>query len=726
MYGFLPRLSTRLETMAAAAPAPLLRRDTRPEPALPLSLDGVTDTDTFEAITEPAADIIANGRLTKLLIDARDAANPRLHVINANFTRNGATPDAARFHFVFASEALGIPESLEEFNSLTYFTPGPKRYVAGVVHSYELAGAEKPVLGLQFYPQDVIAEEPLLAALLVAHAGISLPGHTLAFVPTGEQQTTARIGAQLADAGITVLPLDQILGAITYLPLNVGEAWGYLRIFPEDDQSLRPTDIPVFDELPLDLSVVAGVLTRAVQDTNSHVNLKSKERDTPNAVLRDAARDHPRLAPFADQPVHFVVASADYTLEPSTPEVVAAKLAERMDRPVVSLNIEPEPNLRSFADMATTPPGQTLALSRRFGSKAANLAFLGHRLVLGRATDPGSPSASAGYDLVPVGLGVPFQRYLDFVAHEPNDAVRTAIQALITGERSGTLSPAELAALVKAVQSAILTAHFPPGQLEELTQTVRSTLPGVKKVKVRSSANAEDIPNFDGAGLHDSFAATLKTAEPDCLCEVINETDGSDVKLKVKPKSLGCAVRGVYASLWNLRAVAERSFARIDQSSVAMGLAIVPAYDTESDVAANAVVVTRVLNTDAVYGYSLSIQQGNNLVTNPNPGTFSETMIAGFISDQEPLSFTVTRYAKPTKDGPVLTAQVLSRDQILQIVEISKVVERAYCAAKRDYYGGDCRWVTADNTKPKALDLELKVLENGELIVKQVREFGGR
>ena len=135
MYGFLPRLSTRLETMAAAVPVPLLRRDRPAEPALPLALDGVTDAETFEAITEPAADIIANGRLTKFLIDARDAASPRLYVINANFTRNGATPDAARFHFAFASEALGIPESLEEFNRLTYFTPGQKRYIAGVVHS---------------------------------------------------------------------------------------------------------------------------------------------------------------------------------------------------------------------------------------------------------------------------------------------------------------------------------------------------------------------------------------------------------------------------------------------------------------------------------------------------------------------------------------------------------------------------------------------------------------
>ena len=32
-------------------------------------------------------------------------------------------------------------------------------------------------------------------------------------------------------------------------------------------------------------------------------------------------------------------------------------------------------------------------------------------------------------------------------------------------------------------------------------------MPDVEKIKVRSSANAEDIPGFDGAGLHDSFSA---------------------------------------------------------------------------------------------------------------------------------------------------------------------------------------------------------------------------
>jgi len=86
---------------------------------------------------------------------------------------------------------------------------------------------------------------------------------------------------RLAKAGIRALTIDQVLGSITYLPLNAGAAWGYLRIFL-DRKTLTPQDIPVFAELPLDLSVVAGVITRAVQDSNSHVNLKSKERGTPN------------------------------------------------------------------------------------------------------------------------------------------------------------------------------------------------------------------------------------------------------------------------------------------------------------------------------------------------------------------------------------------------------------------------------------------------------------
>lgn len=707
MTGFLPRA-------LVATPSPR-----------PLSLSAIASVEEFEAVSTPASDLVLNGRLLKFLIDRRVPGAPVVHFVNGQFQAGGATPDAAKYHYFFARQVLGISEPLDEFNAVTYFTQD-KRYVAGLVHTYLLGDAD-PVVGIQFYPQDVIREQVVVDAVTAVRAQLHLDPARFAFVPTGTQQTTTTVGAALEAAGLSVVTLDQILGSITYLPLNQGEAWGRLRIFPADLEALRPTDIPVFDELPLDLSVVAGVLTRAVQDTNSHVNLKSKERGTPNAVLRDAGPANPRLAPFADQPVHLVVSGDDFTLEATTDAVVEAKLAERMNRPVVRLEWDPETELRSYDELAAGTAAEALSYARRYGSKATNLGFLAHRDALGRVTDPGSPSAVATYDLVPRGFAVPFQMYQDFLDHPPNEDLRHALAGLVAAEEAGDVSPLDRAARVSEVQAAFMAASFPPDALARLRSRLEEVLPGVEKVKVRSSANAEDVPNFDGAGLHDSYAAdTDKHDDPDKPCRVEQEDEATgEVKRKVKPKSVLCAVKGVYASLWNKRAIEERAFARIDQSSVAMGLAIVPAYDSESEVASNAVVVTRVLNTQDVYGYSLSVQEGNNLVTNPDPGTWSEVTVAGFVSDDEPVSLTVTRFAKPTAVAAERTTPVLPREQMLALVELAKRVERAYCRAKPGYYDFACSQVVFDNEKPKSLDLELKLLEDGRLVCKQVREFGG-
>jgi hypothetical protein len=715
-----PVRSRRADSSVALAPAAEAAAE------LPLSLLSIDSAAEFEAISIPGSDLISNGRIAKFLLDRRDASQPVVRFINGNFSEGGSVPEAARFHYMFARAVLGIGESLDEFNSVTYFT-NDKRYVAGVVHSYFLDGSTDPVYGLQFYPQDVINEGAIVEALHVVRKQIMIAGARFAFVPTGSQQTTATVATQLNDAGLEILPLDQILGAVQYIPLNLGEAWGFLRIFPANNDELRPTDIAVFDELPLDLSVVAGVLTRAVQDTNSHVNLKSKERRTPNAVLRNAAADNPRLARYADKPVHLIVAREDFILEETTEEVVAQQLAERMSQPLISLSWDPESDPRSYDELARSSRTAALTASRRYGAKAANLGFLAHRLVLGRVGDAGSPSAIKGYDLVPQGFAVPLQYYIDFVDHPPNADLRAKLADLIEAENAGTISPRERSERVSQLQAAFLAAEFPEDALRRIRTKLDEVLPRVEKIKVRSSANAEDVPNFDGAGLHDSFAAdTDKDDLPDTGCRVIESgADGGEVKRKVKPKSVLCAVKGVYASLWNKRAIEERSFARIDHSSVAMGLAIVPAYDIESEVAANAVVVTRVLNTSDVFGYSLSVQVGNNLVTNPEPGTYSEVTIAGFISETEPVSLTITRFAKPTTDSAERTEPVLAREQMLDLVDLARRVENAYCAAKRDYYSGPCEFVTVDNQKPRSLDLEVKLLENGQWVVKQVREFGG-
>jgi pyruvate phosphate dikinase-like enzyme len=696
---------------------------------LPLDLPEVASEERFLGLSTPAGDLVANGRVAKFLVDQRRPEAPRAHFVNGNFTEGGEVPDAARYHYDFARRVLGIPEGLAEFNRITYFTPGPKRYAAGVIHTYFLDGATAPVYGLQFYPQDVVNEAVIPQVLRPVVAKIGIPGARFAFVATGSQQTTATVGDELKAAGLENLTIDRILGAIQYLPLNPGEAWGYLRIFPADQGDLEPTDIPVFDELPLDLSVVAGVITRAVQDSNSHVNLKSKERGTPNMVLRDAGKDHPRLAPWDGKPVHFVVRNDDFLLEASTDEEVAAKLAERNARPWIPLVWEPETRLLSYDEMAADAAGDALKLAVRFGSKAANLGFLAHRTALGRMDQPGTPSNRIGYDLVPRGFGVPLSFYRNLVEHPPNADLRETLASLIEAEKAGTLSGNERARRVDEVQTAFLNAEVPPDDLARVQAKLREVLPGVKKIKVRSSANAEDIPNFDGAGLHDSFAANpdkKDNAAHTCSFEVDPE-EGGEVKRKVRPKSVACAIKGVYASLWNKRAIEERNFARIDPASVAMGIAIVPAYDIEDDVAANGVVITRVINARGVFGYSLSVQEGNNLVTNPDPGTYSEVTVAALGLGEEPTSLTVTRFAKPTREGAERTAPVLPRERLLELVNLARAVEQAYCRAKPAYYpGGDCDFVPLDDEKPKSLDMEIKILANDRLVFKQVREFGGR
>jgi hypothetical protein len=709
----------------SGAVATLVATEAAPEV---LSLDHlvIPSEEAFLSLSIPAGDLVANGRLAKFLVDLR-SGDPAVHFINGNFERNGQVPDSAKYHFSFAQEALGIPDDLAEFNRITYFTQPKSRYVAGVLHTYFLDGGTVPVYGLQFYPQDVIREADVLKAVTAVRAAVPIPGARFAFVPAGEQQTVATVLANLAAAGIEVIPLDRILGSIVYLPMNAGEAWGHLRIFPESNDELSPGDIPVFDELPLDLSVVAGVITRTVQDANSHVNLKSKERGTPNMVLRDAGPDNPRLAPWADKPVHLTVGRDDFVLEASTDEEVAARLAERNNRPWVPLTWDPETKLRTYDEMAAGDAASTLAMSSRYGGKAANIGFLVHKDALGRVDQPGTPSAGLGYDLVPEGFGIPLSFYNSLVNHHPNSSLRKKLKKLIEDEKAAALSPADRAARALEVQQLFLDARFPEREAIAVKEKLRRTLGGVEKIKVRSSANAEDIPNFDGAGLHDSYSATVaKKNNPDDSCQVEEDADGNEVKRKVKPKSVTCALKGVYASLWNKRAIEERTFARIDHATVAMGSAVVPTYDTESPVAANAVVITRVVNASGVYGYSLSIQDGNNLVTNPDPGTWSEVSVAAIGLGDEPTSITITRYAKPAKDGPERTTPVLSREKTLELVGIAMAVEKAYCAADPTYYSGDCEFVVVDSDKPKSLDMEFKLLENGQFVCKQVREFAGR
>jgi hypothetical protein len=684
--------------------------------------------DLFDSYSKESGGLVQNGRSVKFLIDFRAGeAASTINFINSNFAgrcKIAQGKDCTQYHFDFAREKFNIRNDIDAFNSQTYFTQ-EKSFGAGTLSRYTVEGKGE-IYAVQLYPQDAAKEANILSIVNKVKKALSIPSAKIVFVPTGNQQSVSDVKVQLEALSVDVLTLDDILGASSFIPMHPGEAWGYLRLFPKDQEELNPTDIVIFDELPLDLTVVAGVITKSFQDTNSHINLKSKERNTPNMILRDAGLDNTNLAPWIDKPVHFTVTKSGWAIEATTDEVILNKAKNRLNKPWINIKWTASKDLLSYDEMCANRAAKCLTLGTLFGSKAANLGFL--KEVFKDKTVPDAKPLS--YDPVPNGFGVPLQFYQDFLNLPANAAIKSKLDDFIAQEKTGLLSAKERSTLALEIRELILNAEVPSENLTKILGMMKRVDPKIVKWKIRSSANAEDIENFDGAGLHDSYSSKTETkdnAEQSCKLVLDDEVEPGELsKFKVKPKTVSCAIKGVYASLWNKRAIDERSFARIDHATVAMGLSVLPSYDTESPVAANSVVVTRVINSPDILGYSLSIQMNNNTVTNPSPGTWSELTIAAVGGTNEKATLSTLRYAKPLPTDEVLKTTVLNDETTLYMYSLTRKVELAYCRAKPGYYRQNCDEVFFDNAKPKALDLEMKYLQNGEFVIKQVREFSGR
>src|SRR5919202_4511819 len=96
MLGFLPHgpSTTGLELdmlkRVAPLPQPHRRLTAEPEvsPGLPLDHTQIPTAELFAALSVPAGDLVANGRIAKFLIDLRWSP-PRVHFVNGNYVENG-------------------------------------------------------------------------------------------------------------------------------------------------------------------------------------------------------------------------------------------------------------------------------------------------------------------------------------------------------------------------------------------------------------------------------------------------------------------------------------------------------------------------------------------------------------------------------------------------------------------------------------------------------------
>jgi Pyruvate phosphate dikinase, AMP/ATP-binding domain len=402
---------------------------------------------------------------------------------------------------------------------------------------------------------------------------------------------------------------------------NEGTAFGYLVYIPKGSGSdavakLDKTSIPVFAELPLDLGVVAAIITEQPQTPLSHVSIKSKSRGTPDMYYPNASQD-PLFKDLIARKALVKVSFKDgeMAVREATLEEAQAFWGTKKSHGKVEIAADlKERKIFYTKDLRASD-------SLKVGAKAANYGE-GQKALPGVFQD---------------GLGIPFAYYADFIDQNKFDATRTLRQALkdLVMNPQAKTDRTFLVNGLAAIQKRMLEPDMIVDEklVAELTTKLNAMYPGLP-VRFRSSTNSEDLPNFSGAGLYDSYSYDPAK----------------------KNKTIAQALKKTWASVLNLRAYDERELFEIPHLDVYMAILVSPAFKDEL---ANGVAVTRnIVNKDLGAGLYINTQLGEEAVTNPSPDVVPEEtlIIKKGSSDRHPrLSLKYLKYSTLHKDGPILT-----------------------------------------------------------------------
>jgi hypothetical protein len=667
------------------------------------------DVDTTDdALTfEPTVKGFVNGGLRKLsaqeALDLRFVSHEKILTwegLIADFGKPNAEVhlvDTKKFdgHFGYTQNALGRGPRYTQDNFFTEVQfPRTRKYMPFLVFDFraqpiQVGGKRfKWVMNIRRYNyRDTEAElagvlksvRSLLSDRLMKSFGepvLFVYDSTATFPSTGALRRPHV--TQLRDvraAGFDVLTEGEMIrsaGGQLVSVLNPGVAVGFLKLIRqgETEERLTPRHIAVFQDTPERVPPVSGIVTLEPQTPLSHINLLAKNRGTPNVSTAQIALI-PGMEALLGKLVRMEAEASgairfkEVTMEEAT-AFWASKQQNALEVPKIApVSLEPVEFATASGDAVQLP---------NIGSKGSNYAKIQKLL---------------GAPLVRPGFGLGFAHYRALISGSPAEAL---IADLIA--KKDTLPPEDVDARLAAIRASIQTAS-PEAALAVSTAAVRtiaSRLPGVPRIRFRSSTNSEDLPVFNGAGLYES-----------------NGFDVADSDGKLRKKLLE-----VMASLWLERAFWERELFGIKHAEVGMAILVNQAF---SDELANGVVVGSREESDGAFSSWVNAQSGEASVTNP-------------LNGEVPESFTVS----PGPSGTLAITKLDSRSNIANVFleDGSDVIRSAIGVQLRQLHDATAQLHAhfvaerraEGDTQPYAIDIEYKLMKEADgvkLYVKQSR-----
>ena len=463
-------------------------------------------------------------------------------------------------HYDFCTQVLGYSKGHETFNQEQYSKNVNRIYILASLNHFTASD----IYTLEFFAGDELDCSDIKTVYDKVTATTFI-GNKLRFYANSTTWATCE--------NVRVISSDELYKGQNYQPLNPESNYGYLKKVDINDLSstyLGRHDIVLLNGIPVDISVVAGIITTDFQTPLSHVNVLSHNRGTPNMALRDGWTNE-KLNNLLGKLVYLKVTLDSFYIREATLSEAEFYWAQK------------EPQTPHILELDTTTSGlieladANVNSVKLIGGKAANFAEMTKINV-----------AAYGPLQLPEGyFAIPFHYYyrhmkkygLDtFINNMLNDPL---FQTNIDWRRH------ELGVLQDSIKNSPLDTA-----LLRLVKEHVSTLSGFTRIRFRSSTNAEDIEGFNGAGLYDSYSGSLTDPE----------------------RPIDKAIKKVWASLWNFGAFEERDYFKIDHKTIAMGILVHRSFPNE---AANGVAITRNLYNPYLPGITINVQIGEISVVNP-------------------------------------------------------------------------------------------------------------
>jgi len=420
-----------------------------------------------------------------------------------------------------------------------------------------------------------------------------------------------------------------------------------------------------------------GIITNEFQTPLSHINVLSQNRGTPNMALIDSFSDS-TLRALDGKWVELTVSPMDFSVrEVTMTEADAwweANQSDPIDIAMMDTSVTEIRDELDILDMGNGDLASALdAAIPVYGGKASHYGGMAQ---LGETVPH------------PIAFAIPVYYYYQFMTE--NGLWSLVDEMLANPEFQSNAETCR--DMLKDLRDEINDSPVNDDFIEEVETKIldgyASGLYPQTRFRFRSSTNAEDVSDFNGAGLYSS-----QSGDPN------DESDPVDD-----------AIRTVWASLWSTRAYEEREFYSIEHRNVGMALLCHRSFPDEN---ANGVAITN--NIYDISGlepaFYINVQEGEESVVFPKEGVTTDQIIYYFDLPNRPAVY--LQHSSLISEGET----VLTDAELYELGSGLSAIHRHFYPV----YGGDGFY---------AMDTEFKFDENPvtsevQVYIKQARPYPG-